>query len=265
MVIKMKIKKILKLIIICCLSLCFIISARADNETLSWYCIRAKDHVQPKCESNMSFIEKFEGYYLDKNHTDYTSEKVIYLTFDAGYENGNIAKILDILKEREVPAAFFVLSNIIKKDTDLIKRMIEDGHIVCNHTASHRDMTKIKNIDEFKYELEALESVYKEYTGLDMAKFYRPPEGKFNEQNLLFANELGYKTIFWSFAYADWDNNKQPSPDKAYNLIMSNIHNGAILLLHPTSNTNAEILGRVIDDLKSQGFTFGTLEQLTSK
>jgi peptidoglycan-N-acetylmuramic acid deacetylase len=213
----------------------------------------------------MSFIEKYEGYYLDKNHTDYASKKVIYLTFDAGYENGNIAKILDILKEREVPAAFFVLSNIIKKDTDLIKRMVEDGHTVCNHTASHRDMTKIKNIDEFKSELEALESVYKEYTGLDMAKFYRPPEGKFSEQNLQFANELGYKTIFWSFAYADWDNAKQPSLESAYNLIMSNIHNGAILLLHPTSSTNAEILGRVIDDLKIQGFTFGTLDQLTTK
>ena len=213
----------------------------------------------------MSFIEKYEGYYLDKNHTDYGSEKVIYLTFDAGYENGNIEKILDILKEREVPAAFFVLSNIIKKDTQLIKRMAEEGHTVCNHTASHRDMTKIKNIDEFKSELEALESVYKEYTGLDMAKFYRPPEGKFSEQNLQFAKELGYKTIFWSFAYADWDNAKQPSPESAYNLIMSNIHNGAILLLHPTSSTNAEILGRVIDDLKIQGFTFGTLDQLTTK
>ena len=250
---------------ICCFSICFIINTLAAPEFFSWYCIRAKDHVQPKCESNMSFIEKYEGYSLDKNHTDYGSEKVIYLTFDAGYENGNISKILDILKEREVPAAFFVLSNIIKKDTDLIKRMVEDGHTVCNHTASHRDMTKIKNVDEFRYELEALESVYKEYTGLDMAKFYRPPEGKFSEQNLKFAKELGYKTIFWSFAYADWDNAKQPSPESAYNLIMNNIHNGAILLLHPTSSTNAEILGRVIDELKIQGFTFGTLDQLTSK
>ena len=265
MELKMKIKKVSKIIMVCCFSLCFIINTLAAPEFFSWYCIRAKDHVQPKCESNMSFIEKYEGYYLDKNHTDYGSEKVIYLTFDAGYENGNIEKILDILKEREVPAAFFVLSNIIKKDTPLIKRMAEEGHTVCNHTASHRDMTKIKNIDEFKSELEALESVYKEYTGLDMAKFYRPPEGKFSEQNLQFAKELGYKTIFWSFAYADWDNAKQPSPESAYNLIMSNIHNGAILLLHPTSSTNAEILGRVIDDLKIQGFTFGTLDQLTTK
>ena len=143
--------------------------------------------------------------------------------------------------------------------------MVEDGHTVCNHTASHRDMTKIKNVDEFQSELEMLESVYKEYTGLDMAKFYRPPEGKFSEQNLKFAKELGYKTIFWSFAYADWDNSRQPSPESAYNLIMNNIHNGAILLLHPTSSTNAEILGRVIDELKIQGFTFGTLDQLTTK
>jgi len=261
----MKTKRIFKLITACFFSLCFLINACATHETFNWYCIREKDHIQPKCESNMSFIEKYEGYYLDKNHTDYNSEKVIYLTFDAGYENGNIAKILDVLKEREVPAAFFVLSNIIKKDTAIIKRMAEEGHTVCNHTASHKDMTKVNNFNEFKAELEKLETVYREYIGLDMAKFYRPPEGKFNEQNLRFANELGYKTIFWSFAYADWDNNKQPSPEKAYNLIMNNIHNGAILLLHPTSNTNAEIIGRVIDDLKAQGFTFGTLEQLTSK
>ena len=124
-------------------------------------------------------------------------------------------------------------------------------------------MSKIYDINEFSQELQKLENTYKEYTGLDMAKYYRPPEGRFSEENLEFASQLGYKTIFWSFAYADWDNKAQPSPDKALKLILDNVHNGAVLLLHPTSATNVSILGELIDILKNEGYTFGTLDQLT--
>lgn len=259
----MKNIKILSLItLICCLTFVMPTNINASNETFSWYCMRNKNHMQPRVESNMSFIEKYNGFYVDKKYGDSIPEKRIYLTFDAGYENGNIEKILDVLKIKNVHGAFFVLSNIIKTNTDLVKRMADEGHLVCNHTASHQDMTKITNLEEFSLELKKLEDVYREYTGRKLAKYYRPPEGKFSEQNLEFASRLGYKTIFWSFAYADWDNNRQPSCENAKQLILNNIHNGAILLLHPTSATNAKILSDIIDNLQSQGYEFGTLDEL---
>ena len=126
-------------------------------------------------------------------------------------------------------------------------------------------MSSVSDKEAFAAELSGLEQVCREYTGLEVAHFYRPPEGRFSEQNLKAASELGYKTIFWSFAYADWDNNKQPSPDHAKKLILDNIHNGAILLLHPTSATNAQILPEVIDTLRQQGYRFGTLEEMTAQ
>lgn len=251
--------------LICCVLLTFLISVEAAGESFGWYCMRKKNHLQPVCEANMSFIESYGGYYVDKKHGDASSVRKVYLTFDAGYENGNVEKILDILKEKDVPAAFFILSNLITAKTALVKRMAEEGHAVCNHTASHRDMTKITDIDSFAAELSKLEDIYREYTGFEMSKYYRPPEGKFSEANMKFASELGYKTIFWSFAYADWDNNAQPSSEKAIKLITDNIHNGAVILLHPTSATNAAVLSDVIDYLHSQGFSFGTLDELTAQ
>lgn len=234
-----------------------------NNGVYNWYCVRNKDHKQPRLDGEISFIEQYGGYHVDKKHRDDNSEKVVYLTFDAGYENGNVTKILDVLKEENVPGAFFVLGNLITSNTDLIKRMINEGHMVCNHTYSHKNMTKFTK-EQFAEELKKLEDVYTEYTGAVMPKYYRPPEGKFSLDNMKYANELGYKTIFWSFAYADWDNNKQMSPEAAKEKILSNIHNGAVILLHPTSATNAAILGDVIKELKNQGYGFGTLDDLTA-
>lgn len=257
--------KILSLImiILCCI-LTLQITAYASSNAFNWYCMRTKNHCQPRCEPNMGFIEQYNGFFIDKKHGDECPQKQIYLTFDAGYENGNIERILNILQAKNVPAAFFILDNLIKSNTDLVKRMVNEGHLVCNHTASHRDMTKIHDINKFNEELTKLENACREYTGCEMSKYYRPPEGKFSEENLKFASELGYKTIFWSFAYADWDNNNQPSENKALKLICDNIHNGAVLLLHPTSSTNANILSNLIDILKSEGYIFGTLDQLTA-
>ena len=167
------------------------------------------------------------------------------------------------MKQKQVTGAFFVLGNLVTKNTDLVKRMTDEGHLVCNHTDIHPDMTKKANIEDFKAELDALETKYKECTGLEMSKYFRPPEGRFSEQSMKFADQLGYKTIFWSFAYADWDNGAQMSPQAAKKKILDNIHNGAVILLHPTSSTNAAILGDVIDELKSQGYRFGTLDELT--
>lgn len=237
------------------LSVIFSMSVFADTAQ-SWYCKRQKSHVRPTIEPQMAFITENGGVFLGKD----PEEKVIYLTFDAGYENGNVERILDVLKKHEAPGAFFVLDNLIRRNTDLVLRMANEGHLVCNHTAHHKDMTKLSDA-EFETELSLLEQLYKEKTGLDMAKFYRPPEGKFNEQNLACAKKLGYTTVFWSLAYADWDNNKQPSTDYAKKLLCENIHNGAVVLLHPTSKTNADILDELLTIWEAEGYRFGSLDE----
>lgn len=229
-----------------------------------WYVKRQSDHKQPTLEPHFSYIEKYDAYYIDKKHGDDTEEKVLYLTFDAGYENGNIEKILNVLKEEGVFAAFFILDNLIVRNRELVVRMAEEGHLVCNHTLKHKDMTKITDEAAFREELEALERLYTEATGKKMEKYYRPPQGNFNESNLQMAQKLGYKTIFWSFAYADWDNEKQPDPKVAKKKILENTHNGAVILLHPTSETNASILKDLIHEWRKLGYSFGTLNDLTA-
>lgn len=246
----------------CIISLCSS-NVFANSQSFSWYCTRNKDHKQPLADANMRFVENYDGYYIDHKHSDTCEDKVIYLTFDAGYENGNIEKILDVLKEENVKAAFFVLKNLLDKNPELIARMEKEGHTVCNHTSKHPDITKIDSVEKLKDELRALEDRYFEITGKPMAKYFRPPEGRFDHASMQRLKNLGYKTIFWSFAYADWDNNSQMSTTNAKQKIFDNIHNGEVMLLHPTSETNAIIMKDVILHLKSQGFTFGTLDELT--
>ena len=252
----------------CCFILCavFVISAYATPEpdAYGWYVIRNSEHKQPQLEPHMSFIESHGAYYIDRAHGDDCDDKVVYLTFDAGYENGNVSKILDTLKAEGVHGAFFVLNNLITNANELVKRMIDEGHTVCNHSVRHKDMSTLTK-EEFTAELLELEEIYSEHIGGELSKYFRPPEGRFTEENLDWAHALGYNTIFWSFAYADWDNNKQPSIEAAKEKILSNVHNGAIILLHPTSATNAEILKSVIGELKAQGYRFGTLDELCGK
>lgn len=244
----------------CCAWLTLTVSA----EGTGWYCVRNSEHRQPELGTDLRWVEEYDGYYLDRRHGDACEDKVLYLTFDAGYENGNVAKILDTLREQEVCGAFFVLGNLITREPALIRRMVEEGHTVCNHTYHHPDMTKMQSKDAFAAELTALEEEYFALTGEPMAKYYRPPEGRFNQENLAWAKEMGYKTVFWSFAYADWDNAKQPDPDAAVEKILANVHNGGVILLHPTSSTNAAILGQVIATLKQEGWRFGNLDELTA-
>ena len=222
-----------------------------------WYCMHKKNGERPPLPGEMSYIGNYGGYYLGDD------EKVIYLTFDAGYENGNIEKILDTLKAEEVPAAFFILENLVESNTELVMRMADEGHLVCNHTAKHKDMTKMATESDFAAELARMENVYTEITGRKLAHYFRPPEGKISEQSLAWADSLGYKTILWSYAYADWDNAKQPDPSVAVEKIISGTHNGEVLLLHPTSSTNAEILPELIHRWKEMGYRFGTLDELT--
>lgn len=229
----------------------------AAGSAFNWYCRHLKNGVIPPCPPEMSFIKECGGVYRGD-----PEEKVIYLTFDAGYENGNIAKILDTMKEKEVTGAFFVLENIAKQNADLLRRMSNEGHLICNHTAKHKDMSRVTDPEEFKAELDRLNELCHE-AGAECAPFYRPPEGRFSRANLETAKELGYTTVFWSFAYADWDNNAQPSPESAKAKLLDGTHNGMILLLHPTSATNAEILGDLIDAWREAGYRFGSLTELS--
>ena len=233
-----------------------------DRTPISWYCPPSKDHKQPIGTAEGALVERYGGYYVDRQHGDGNEDKVVYLTFDAGYENGNVEKILDILRDEQVPSAFFILEHLVTSNQELVCRMAEEGHLVCNHTAHHRNMALCHTLDEFSAELSALESVYEENTGKKMAKYYRPPEGRFTEENLQFARELGYKTVMWSVAYADWDNAKQPSPQYAMDKLMGRMHNGAVILLHPTSETNVKILATLIATLRADGYRFGTLDEL---
>jgi len=236
-------------------------TAAAGNcqKPYSWYCKHTVNGERPILPAEMSFVGDYDAYFVGGD------EKVLYLTFDAGYENGNVAKILDVLKDEEVPAAFFVLEHLVTSNTDLIKRMIEEGHTVCNHTAKHRNMALVGDKETFAKELAAMETIYRDTVGAELSKYYRPPEGSFSEDNLRWAQESGYKTILWSFAYADWDNNDQMSAEKAKEKILAGTHNGEILLLHPTSATNAAILKDLIHTWKEMGYTFGTMDQLTGE
>lgn len=243
--------------------LCLLMGAiPAGNDAASFYVKRNSEHRQPILDPAFSYIENYDAFYVDKRHGDNCKDRVLYLTFDAGYENGNIEKILDVLKTENVPGAFFILGNLIRRNGALVKRMRDEGHLVCNHTMKHPDMSKISDSETFEKELDSLASLYRDEIGGEMAKYYRPPEGRFSAKNLEMAQSLGYKTIFWSFAYADWDNAKQPSEEYAVKKILDNTHNGAVILLHPTSATNAAILPRLIREWRSMGYRFGTLDEL---
>lgn len=237
-----------------------VVGAAAGAE-LHWYCKRNKEHKQALCDPELRFVEDCGGYYIDHKHIDDSAEKVVYLTFDAGYENGNVAKILDTLQQTGTPGAFFILSHFARANADLVQRMQAEGHLVCNHTASHRNLSGA-DFETVEKELKTLEEVCMEASGVPVAKYFRPPEGSFSKEMLEHVQTLGYKTVFWSLAYADWDNDRQMAPDAALDLVLANIHNGAVLLLHPTSATNAAILGRLIEALRKEGYRFGTLEEL---
>ena len=229
-----------------------------ETTPYNWYCQKNDSHRQPELDANLSFLEDYDCVYLNKG----TSEKVLYLTFDAGYENGNVEKILDALKKHNAQGAFFVLEHLVKCNTPLVRRMAEEGHLVCNHTAKHPDMSRITDKTLFCKQLSALEKVYADCTGREMAPFYRPPEGRFSKQNLRYAEEEGYTTVFWSYAYADWDNNRQPDPERAIAQILAHTHPGMVILLHPTSATNAKIMDRLLTAWEQDGYRFGSLEEL---
>jgi peptidoglycan-N-acetylmuramic acid deacetylase len=210
-----------------------------------------------------------EGFkeVLEKNGAVFlgdTSRKVIYLTFDNGYENGFTARILDTLKEKQVPAAFFVTGHYIKDQPELLKRMQAEGHIVGNHSWSHPDMTTISD-SKIKEELDKVKTQASLVTEQQDMIYLRPPRGIFSERTLAVTKGLGYTNVFWSIAYKDWDVNAQKGSQFAYDSVMKQLHPGAIMLLHSISKDNTEALGRIIDGARSQGYEFLSLDQLNNK
>lgn len=214
----------------------------------------------PVANATADYLKKFDAYY-----TEDTKEKVLYLTFDAGYENGNTAKILDALKKHRAPAAFFLVGNYLKTSPELVKRMVKEGHIVGNHTFHHPDMSQISTMETFSKELGDLEKLYQQTTGQEMKKFYRPPQGRYSEKNLEMAKKLGYHTIFWSLAYVDWYESQQPTREEAFKKLIPRVHPGAIVLLHSTSRTNAQILDELLTKWEELGYTFRSLDQLVEE
>ena len=231
-------------------------SAAGMNAKQNWF-FKANEGGQPTLLGGSDLPTKYGVLALGN-----PEDKVIYLTFDAGYENGNVATILDALKKHNAPGAFFILPGLIKYNPEIVQRMADEGHTVCNHSTHHKDVSGISTAEALRAELSGVEEQYKALTGKEMAKYFRPPEGSFSEQTLALCAELGYRTVFWSFAYADWDNNSQMSPEKAKEKLLSGLHPGEVLLLHPTSATNAAIMDDLLTEIERQGYRFGTLDEL---
>lgn len=237
---------------------------RANTEAHNWYCAHVRGHGQPTADGRFAFIRDFGGWYID-NRAEHTAadaeDRVIYLTFDAGYENGNVEKTLDALAAAGATGAFFVLGHLVEEEPELVRRMAAEGHLVCNHSFAHKDMTTWSG-EDVTTELTRLEEACRRI-GVEPAPFFRPPEGRFSRSLLETVRDAGYQTIFWSFGYADWDNDHQPGEAEAKAKILDNIHNGEVMLLHPTSATNAAILPALLAELRAQGYRFGNLYELT--
>lgn len=231
------------------------IPASGSVSSENWGLGFGQEGTQPTGNASVDELKKYNAHYVGNN-----TEKVIYLTFDAGYENGNTQPILDALKKHNVPATFFVVGHYLESAPELVKQMVADGHFVGNHTYHHLDMSSIASKESFEKEMRDVESLFKEITGTELAHFYRPPQGKYNTSNLKMAQELGYHTFFWSLAYVDWYQDKQPTREEAFKKLIGRIHPGAIVLLHSTSKTNGEILDELLTRWEEMGYTFRTLE-----
>ena len=226
-------------------------------ETGAWGLSFRTEGSPPIGPAGSDELRQYDAAYLGD-----PTDKVIYLTFDAGYENGSTAKILDTLKKHQVPAAFFLVGNYMEKNADLVRRMVDEGHIVGNHTMHHPDMSKLTDKAAFQKELNDLEDLFRTVTGKELPKFYRPPQGLYSAENLKTAKEMGYKTVFWSLAYVDWNNDSQPTAEYAFSKLLPRTHNGAVVLLHSTSQTNAEILDELLTKWKELGYRFESIEKL---
>ena len=232
-------------------------TAAAVLSTENWGLGFGAEGTQPTGNATADKLKEYNAYYVGGGQ-----EKVIYLTFDCGYENGNSPAILDALKKHNVHATFFVVGHYLESAPELVKRMVEEGHTVGNHTYHHPDMSKISDKESFRKEMEGVSTLFREITGTDISMYYRPPQGKYSTENLQMAKDMGYSTFFWSLAYVDWNVDAQPSHEEAFKKLTGRIHPGAVVLLHNTSKTNGEILDELLTKWEEMGYTFGVLEEL---
>lgn len=229
-------------------------------ETENWGLGFGQEGEKPTGNVSAEELKTYHAAYMDP-----TDEKVIYLTFDAGYENGNTPAILEALKKHNAKGTFFVVGNFLETSPELVKQMVVEGHTVGNHTWHHPEMSKISDVAAFEKELKDVETRYQKITGEELTRFYRPPQGKYNTQNLQMASNLGYKTFFWSLAYVDWIQDQQPTKEAAFDKLLKRIHPGAVVLLHSTSSTNAQILDELLTKWEEMGYHFAPLSELAEK
>ena len=238
-----------------------VLSSRTiSSESENWGLGFGAEGQKPTGNASIQEMKQYDAYYMAEG-----DEKVLYLTFDCGYENGNAAPILDALKKHNAPATFFVVGHFLESAPDIVKRMVEDGHTVGNHTYHHYDMSKISDQTSFQKEMNDVSDKFREITGTELAMYYRPPQGKYSTANLQMAKDMGYSTFFWSLAYVDWDQDAQPSHEEALKKLMGRVHPGAIVLLHSTSKTNGEILDEVLTKWEEMGYTFRPLADFLQK
>lgn len=230
----------------------------AASSSENWGLSFPEEGKAPTANAAAEELREYDAWYVRD-----TEEKVLYLTFDCGYENGNTEKILHALKKHDAPATFFVVGNFIEDHPDLIRQITEEGHTVGNHTYSHPDMSKLSDLASFQKELEKVEQLYQKATGKNLANYYRPPQGKYSTENLEMARQLGYKTFFWSLAHVDWYQDDQPTQEEAFAKLLPRIHPGAIVLLHNTSDTNGSILNDLLTEWENMGYRFGSLAEFS--
>lgn len=226
-----------------------------SNLKIEWGIKREDNHMQPDLgKRNRELIEKYDGYAMGNE-----KDKYIYLTFDLGYEAGYTENILDTLKNNNVSATFFITAHYANTAADIVQRMVNEGHIIGNHTVNHKSMPSL-NQEQLTNEIMNLHTAIYEKFGYEM-KYMRPPKGEYSERSLDITRKLGYIPVMWSFAYADWDEAKQPSEQEGINKIINNTHNGEIMLLHATSKTNMKILDSAIKQIKEMGYEFKSLDE----
>ena len=253
-------KRVLLLTVTLVLAMAAIITVQLTTDSLptaAWGLSFHQPGSPPSGPASAEELARYDAAYLGD-----TNRKVLYLTFDAGYENGCTEKILDVLKKHNVKAAFFLVGNYMERNADLVRRMVEEGHIVGNHTMHHYDMSKLEEKTAFEQELTGLEELFRNITGKELPKYYRPPQGTYSQKNLQLAKGLGYKTVFWSLAYVDWNNDAQPTAQQAFDKLLPRTHDGAVVLLHSTSQTNAQILDELLTRWSDQGYVFETINKL---
>lgn len=227
-----------------------------DVKASGWGFTRNNQHVTPSIGKYAQMIEGTSSYYVGDS-----TKKIVYLTFDAGYDNGELIKILDTLNQKKVKASFFLTGDFVKRFPELTIKITLDGHVPCNHSYSHRKIQTLSK-DELAKDLDKLSQTYYNLTGQVMPKYFRPPEGEFSREALLNVQSLGYKTIFWSYAYRDWDVNQQLGVEMVTSNVIENLHPGAIILMHSVSSTNSKALSVIIDEIRNAGYEFQTVLSL---